>query len=720
MRYNKLSICCFIIAFLLLINSNSIFAVTNKTYLSVTEANPKNNSVNINVDGKIVIKFNTKILKGSKFSNISLAEANNKTVSITATINNNILTIKPKSKLEYETKYIIKVPVNSIKDSKGNSFKRNYTLQFTTKKDGQKSPQNPDKTIPSSSESSEITISDAYQVIPTNVKSIHFVNFHKTSLNLTQGFENLTSIEIKDSSITSLKMSKGFKNLTSIEIKDSSITSMEMSNEFDNLKTLSIINSPITDLQLPLSLKNLTSLSIVNTPITSMPNLKYYTSLKKLNLSRSYFTELEQLSELTNLTDLNLSGNGIDEIDALKGLKNMTSLNLSNNVITNIEALSELVKLKTLSLFNNDIIDYSPVSSYFNNLIKPDFALAPGQLQQSIPNSQEEQTYVPVTKGAWTTLRNWPFNGKYDELILMDVEHDITRMMSSDDMGKVTVVGDKIYLIECDGKVKEYNPATNSWIIKNQIDELKGTKRFFKLVTINSKIYIVGANFSDILEYDPATNECIVKAKLPSKRVVGAVTVLNGKIYLFGGNDYTTGTVLSCVDEYNPSSDTWVKKKDMSHGASDLRIVSHNGKMYTFWIRPSSIVNDRGRTITELEGLERFYVDSQDFVEYDPVTDSWTIKAQANYLRSGAKLEAVNGKIIVFGEAIEKNTKYPFRKSYMTIEEYDPTNNTWAKKVNLTEASGGTTTYKNEIYFFNDGKVVKYSPQLDKNVTTGY
>lgn len=704
MRISKLTTSFFVIMFLLL-QTNPSFAITGKTYLTVAQANPANHSSDFEIDKNIVIKFNNNIFKGRKFNNISLMKQDKKVVHALITTKNNILEIKPSQNLENNAAYLLTIPVNSIYDSKNNSLAADFTIQFTTKmKDDQKSKltsaQNTDSnTTDSNSADSDLVFSNMTETavedmkISPTVRSLHIVNCNITSLDLTEGYENLTSIEIKNSPITSVNMSHGL----------------------DHLATLKITDSPITSLELQASLTKLTSLDIVNSPITDMPNLENYKMLKELNLSKSYFTDLDQLSSLTDLTTLNLSGNGIDDISALKGLLNLNSLNLSNNTISNIEALRGLRKLTSLLLSNNDIADYSPVSSYFSTLVSPDFSLVLGQTTPQITKPTESTQ--PVAGRIWNNLTNWLYNGKSDGLNLINSADKSMRMLSSNDMGKTAVVGDKIYLIGCDGKVDEYDPVTNSWMSKTQIDVLKGTLRFFKLVTINSKIYIVGANFSDVIEYDPATNQCLLKTKLPNKLVVGAVAELNNKIYLFGGYDYTDGSVASSVYEYDPLTNVWTKKKDMPHGASDLRVASLSGKLYTFWINPSAVVGATDKTITDIEGFEAFFVDSQDFVEYDPVQDSWTIKAQANYLRTDAELAAVNGKIIVLGEGFEKNVKFPLRKRNQTIEEYDPALNSWQLKGDMTNALVrwyGTAVYKDELYLFNNGVVLKYSPAFDQ------
>ena len=103
------------------------------------------------------------------------------------------------------------------------------------------------------------------------------------------------------------------------------------------------------------------------------------TQLEGIGVSISNLSGLENFTNLTRLVldpstgDMNTSD--FVNISALKGLTNLTKLYLYSNLITNIDALKDLTKLTTLSLFGNQITDYTPVSSYYKNLIDPDFKL---------------------------------------------------------------------------------------------------------------------------------------------------------------------------------------------------------------------------------------------------------------------------------------------------------------------------------------------------------
>ena len=129
----KKSILCLFLIALIALNSLAVYASTNKkVYISVVKSNPVDKATNFDVSKSVTITFSSKIFRGVQFNKINLIKIDNKPVSISTAINACELTLKPKSKLEYNTKYTLTIPIGSIKDSNGNSLSKDYVLQFTT------------------------------------------------------------------------------------------------------------------------------------------------------------------------------------------------------------------------------------------------------------------------------------------------------------------------------------------------------------------------------------------------------------------------------------------------------------------------------------------------------------------------------------------------------------------------------------------------------------
>ena len=91
---------------------------------------------------------------------------------------------------------------------------------------------------------------------------------------------------------------------------------------------------------------------------------------------------------------------------------------------------------------------------------------------------------------------------------------------------------------------------------------------------------------------------------------------------------------LSVVEEYDPITDTWVRKADMPTARVGLSAVVVNGKIYA--IGGSNQLNNQLNILCTME-------------EYDPKTDKWTKKADMPDIRSVFGADAVNGRIYAIG-----------------------------------------------------------------------
>jgi N-acetylneuraminic acid mutarotase len=195
---------------------------------------------------------------------------------------------------------------------------------------------------------------------------------------------------------------------------------------------------------------------------------------------------------------------------------------------------------------------------------------------------------------------------------------------------------------------------------------------------VDGKIYVIGgqpgkamACLKTVEEYDPATDTWTKKANMPMVRGAGASSVVNGRIYVIGGQWYLYEAPYSSVEEYDATTDTWTAKANMPTARSLLSSSVVDGKIYAI----GGALTYEGTTLSRVE-------------EYDPATDTWTRKADMPTARACLSTSAVNGKIYAIGGTLGN----PWYRGLSTVEEYDPATDTWTKKADMPTARSGLTT----------------------------
>jgi len=182
---------------------------------------------------------------------------------------------------------------------------------------------------------------------------------------------------------------------------------------------------------------------------------------------------------------------------------------------------------------------------------------------------------------------------------------------------------------------------------------------------VDGKIYAIGGGdakdnpTSTVEEYDPITNTWTKKANMPTPRHHLSTSVVNGRIYAIGGED--ENGIISVIEEYNPITDKWKKQADMP--------TNPNNPIEKKYYFSSSVVNGKIYII----GGNPKNLFGQRVEEYDPVSDTWAIKADIPTMRDSLSTSVVSGKIYAIGGS----------GGAQTVEEYDPVINKWTKKADM-------------------------------------
>ena len=281
-------------------------------------------------------------------------------------------------------------------------------------------------------------------------------------------------------------------------------------------------------------------------------------------------------------------------------------------------------------------------------------------------------------------------------------------MLKVSDLQSIIVIGIIVILLTTIEGI-----AGSDWKVVTEIP----TKRVdFATAVVDGKIYLIGGTFfenargrkhenepgiwrgpfgiSTVEVYDPRTNTWERVADMPTPRADLGTAVVDGKIYAMGGytgidNRGENFKVLKVVEVYNPQTDTWERKQDMSlpRGRFGTGVVA--GRIYAIggWVHPW----DRKPGGPGRIGLVEVY---------DPDTDAWAKRKNMLTRRDGFGTAVVNDQIYAmggYGWPQVGNRGGPFLTS---IEAYYPKINRWQKKNDIPNLrlSFSTVVVADNIY----------------------
>ncbi|MXV84378.1 hypothetical protein F4X88_14955 [Candidatus Poribacteria bacterium] len=231
--------------------------------------------------------------------------------------------------------------------------------------------------------------------------------------------------------------------------------------------------------------------------------------------------------------------------------------------------------------------------------------------------------------------------------------------------------------------------AANEWRV---ISELPTPRGEFATAVVDRKIYLIGGTPLENLRgvrrenepgiwkgpfgmtlvevYDPQTNTWQRLTDMPTVRSGAKAAVVNGKIYVLSGRvgkdrQAVNLKVLKVVEMYDPQTDTWVRKQDMSRHRMAFGIGVIAGKIYTIGGTTDAKPGDPWRV---------------DLVEvYDPATDTWAKRADMPTRRRAVKAAVIRDTLYAIGGGgwPPAGAGGPFLG---TIEVYEPRINRWTKR----------------------------------------
>jgi N-acetylneuraminic acid mutarotase len=181
---------------------------------------------------------------------------------------------------------------------------------------------------------------------------------------------------------------------------------------------------------------------------------------------------------------------------------------------------------------------------------------------------------------------------------------------------------------------------------------------------VDGKIYVIGGDAGPewsmtavAEEYDPAADTWTTRANMPSVRHALGAAAVDEIVYAIGG--WGGGDQHSTVEAYDPATDKWAKKASMPAKRTGLSssVVAVDEKIY--------VISGLG------PGTGIFSI----VMVYDPATDKWTRKANIPTARMDHAACVIDGRIYVSGGSLA----WPRTPTTSIVEVYDPATDTWAR-----------------------------------------
>lgn len=188
----------------------------------------------------------------------------------------------------------------------------------------------------------------------------------------------------------------------------------------------------------------------------------------------------------------------------------------------------------------------------------------------------------------------------------------------------------------------------------------------------------------------------IQRAPAPSARWNPASVVLDGTIFVIGGQDSSRPyTALKKVEAYDPVSDSWEIKAPMLTGRWGLVTAVVNDKIYAIGGRGGSFLGGH------------YAVDVVE--EYDPLTDTWTVRTSMPTPRGWMGSAVINDTIYVFGGLGAQS-------DVAVVEKYHPVTDSWTSEADMPQPRSTfmTATLNNRIYLiggWSSKLVQEYDPK---------
>jgi N-acetylneuraminic acid mutarotase len=282
---------------------------------------------------------------------------------------------------------------------------------------------------------------------------------------------------------------------------------------------------------------------------------------------------------------------------------------------------------------------------------------SPTQPEQPVEPAELPSVAVAAASNTWRTRANMP-SDRYGPAVAVVTNAQGQTVLYA--IGGTTITGKRVPV----GKVQAYNAATNTWTTRASLPEaLYNTDG---AGVINGKIYLSGGERYDrsivasLFVYDPGTNQWTRKKDMPGRSFGGVTGVYQNKLYVVtlcdNDPECAGGGGRVGMFRYDPAADAWRFLSFVPH--------PHNWGMGGFLGGKFYVTGDVQSTSRVLD-------------VYDPATNSWTTGAPMPTGRSMAAYAAIGGKLYIAGGSEEDLQHTGWFSFSRTVLRYDPMSNQW-------------------------------------------
>lgn len=269
-----------------------------------------------------------------------------------------------------------------------------------------------------------------------------------------------------------------------------------------------------------------------------------------------------------------------------------------------------------------------------------------------------------------------------------------------------------------------YAQTTGSWATKKALGDDLSARENAAMVSLNNKLYIFGGYSSstpnDFSEYNPSTGEF---KKLKEFTLNGGNLLNNRTLFAVQGKIYNFSAYGSGVSVYDFTTNTWTALGSLGSGlnpdagfvindiiyltsSQENNFYAYNTVTNTFTKKANypGIPNRRQAIAFDINGKGYYgsgrnnYTDcpeaicfTNNFYEYNPITDTWATKASIPYSTVYASGIGHNGKgyvglgeVFVSPGGVKKSSAW---------YEYDPITNVWTVKQPIMNTHANSSDY---------------------------